>query len=99
MNPRHRHSLRARAAALLSIALLPMSGLAVVMVYDTAAIYPRFGAELAAVPADGSSESLGLPREKTAPRAAAVRVTDQDRAAGLELAHGAFEESVLLLEG
>lgn len=41
--------LRAGGAGLLSIALLPMSGLAVVMVYDTAAIYPRFGADLAAV--------------------------------------------------
>jgi hypothetical protein len=41
--------LRAGGAGLLSVALLPMSGLAVVMIYDTAAIYPRFGAELAAV--------------------------------------------------
>jgi len=41
--------LRAGGAGLLSLALLPMSGLAVVMVYDTTAIYPRFGAELAAV--------------------------------------------------
>ena len=41
--------LRAGGAGLLSLALLPMSGLAVVMVYDTAALYPRFGAELAAV--------------------------------------------------
>jgi Kef-type K+ transport system membrane component KefB len=41
--------LRAGGAGLLSLSLLPMSGLAVVMVYDTAAIYPRFGAELAAV--------------------------------------------------
>jgi Kef-type K+ transport system membrane component KefB len=41
--------LRSGGAGLLSLSLLPMSGLAVVMVYDTAAIYPRFGAELAAV--------------------------------------------------
>jgi Kef-type K+ transport system membrane component KefB len=41
--------LRAGGAGLLSVGLLPMSGLAVVMIYDTAAIYPRFGAELAAV--------------------------------------------------
>jgi Kef-type K+ transport system membrane component KefB len=41
--------LRAGGAGLLSLSLLPMSGLAVVMVYDTAAIHPRFGAELAAV--------------------------------------------------
>ena len=41
--------LRAGGAGLLSLSLLPMSGLAAVMVYDTAAIYPRFGAELAAV--------------------------------------------------
>jgi Kef-type K+ transport system membrane component KefB len=42
-------SLRPGGAGLLSLSLLPMSGLAVVMVYDTAALYPRFGAELAAV--------------------------------------------------
>ena len=41
--------LRAGGAGLLSLSLLPMSGLAVVMVYDTAVLYPRFGAELAAV--------------------------------------------------
>lgn len=41
--------LRAGGAGLLSIALLPMSGLAVVMVYDTAVLYPRFGVELASV--------------------------------------------------
>jgi hypothetical protein len=41
--------LRTGGAGLLSVGLLPMSGLAVVMIYDTAAIYPRFGAELAAV--------------------------------------------------
>jgi len=31
------------------VSLLPMSGLAVVMVLDTTAMYPKFGAELAAV--------------------------------------------------
>jgi Kef-type K+ transport system membrane component KefB len=36
-------------AGLLSVALLPMSGMAVVMVLDTAALYPEFGGELAAV--------------------------------------------------
>jgi len=36
-------------AALLTLALMPMSGLAVVMVLDTAAMYPAFGGELAAV--------------------------------------------------
>jgi len=36
-------------AALLALALTPMSGLAVVMVLDTAAMYPAFGGELAAV--------------------------------------------------
>jgi Kef-type K+ transport system membrane component KefB len=41
--------LRAGGAGLLSLALLPMSGLAVVMVWDTAALFPRFGTELAAV--------------------------------------------------
>src|SRR6185369_12513936 len=41
--------LRAGGAGLLSLSLLPMSGLAVVMVHDTAALYPRFGAELASV--------------------------------------------------
>lgn len=41
--------LRAGGAGLLSLSLLPMSGLAVIMVYDTAALYPRFGAELASV--------------------------------------------------
>jgi len=38
-----------RSAGLLSLALLPMSGLAVVMVLDTQAMYPAFGGELAAV--------------------------------------------------
>lgn len=41
--------LRAGGAGLLSLSLLPMSGLAVVMVHDTAALYPSFGAGLAAV--------------------------------------------------
>jgi len=40
---------RPGGAGLLSVALLPMSGLAVVMVNDTAALYPAFGAELSAV--------------------------------------------------
>jgi Kef-type K+ transport system membrane component KefB len=40
---------RPGGAGLLSLALLPMSGLAVVMVLDTAAMYPAFGGELAAV--------------------------------------------------
>jgi len=41
--------LRAGGAGLLSVALLPMSGLAVVMVQDTVALFPRFGTQLAAV--------------------------------------------------
>jgi Kef-type K+ transport system membrane component KefB len=41
--------LRPGGAGLLSLALLPMSGLAVVMVWDTAALFPAFGTELAAV--------------------------------------------------
>lgn len=41
--------LQSRSAGLLAIALLPMSGLAVVMVQDTAALYPSFGRELAVV--------------------------------------------------
>jgi len=41
--------LRAGGAGLLSLALLPMSGLAVVMVWDTAALFPAFGTQLAAV--------------------------------------------------
>jgi len=41
--------LRAGGAGLLSLSLLPMSGLAVVMVYDTVVLYPQFGADLAAV--------------------------------------------------
>jgi Kef-type K+ transport system membrane component KefB len=36
-------------AGLLAIALLPMSGLAVVMVRDTVSLYPSFGRELAAI--------------------------------------------------
>lgn len=40
---------RSGGAGLLSVALLPMSGLAVVMVLDTVALYPVFGGELAAV--------------------------------------------------
>jgi len=36
-------------AGLLAVALLPMSGLAVVMVRDTVTLYPSFGRELAAV--------------------------------------------------
>jgi Kef-type K+ transport system membrane component KefB len=36
-------------AGLLSVALLPMSGMAVVMVLDTAALYPEFGGKLTAV--------------------------------------------------
>ena len=36
-------------AGLLAIALLPMSGLAVVMVRDTVSLYPTFGKELAAI--------------------------------------------------
>jgi Kef-type K+ transport system membrane component KefB len=41
--------LRPGAAGLLSIALLPMSGLAIVMVQHTSSLYPEFGAELSAV--------------------------------------------------
>lgn len=41
--------LRPGGAGLLSVGLLPMSGLAVIMVRDTEALYPNFGAELAAV--------------------------------------------------
>ena len=40
---------RPAGAGLLSVALSPMSGLAVVMVLDTAAMYPAFGGRLAAV--------------------------------------------------
>lgn len=41
--------IRPGGAGLLSVALLPMSGLAVVMVQDTVSLYPSFGRELAAV--------------------------------------------------
>jgi Kef-type K+ transport system membrane component KefB len=41
--------LRPGGAGLLAIALLPMSGLAVVMVWDTAALFPAFGTRLASV--------------------------------------------------
>lgn len=41
--------LRPGGAGLLSLAMLPMSGLAVVMVWDTAVLFPSFGMELAAV--------------------------------------------------
>jgi Kef-type K+ transport system membrane component KefB len=45
----HLSGIRAGGAGLLAIALLPMSGLAVVMVRDTVSLYPSFGRELAAV--------------------------------------------------
>ncbi len=45
----HLSGIRPGGAGLLAIALLPMSGLAVVMVRDTALLYPSFGMELAAV--------------------------------------------------
>ena len=38
-----------RKASLLSVGLLPMAGLAAVMVQDTSALYPEFGARLAEV--------------------------------------------------
>jgi len=41
--------LRAGGAGLLAVALLPMSGVAVIMVHDTEALFPDFGAELASV--------------------------------------------------
>jgi len=41
--------LQFHSAGLLAVALMPMSGLAVVMVQDTAAIYPTFGRELAVI--------------------------------------------------
>lgn len=41
--------LRAGGAGLLAVALLPMSGVAVIMVHDTEALFPGFGAELASV--------------------------------------------------
>ena len=45
--PRAGHSYR--AGGLLAVALLPLSGQAVVMVRDTVSLYPSFGRELAAV--------------------------------------------------
>ena len=39
----------AGAAGLLCIALMPMSGIALAMVHETAAMYPGFGAELASI--------------------------------------------------
>jgi len=45
----HLSGVRPGGAGLLAIALLPMSGLAVVMVRDTVSLYPSFGRELAAV--------------------------------------------------
>jgi Kef-type K+ transport system membrane component KefB len=45
----HLSGIRPGGAGLLAIALLPMSGLAVVMVRDTVSLYPSFGRELAAV--------------------------------------------------
>lgn len=41
--------IRPGGAGLLAVALVPMSGLAVVMVRDTTSLYPSFGKELAAV--------------------------------------------------
>ncbi len=41
--------LRTGLAGLLAVALLPMSGLAVVMVQDTIGLYPAFGRELASI--------------------------------------------------
>ena len=41
--------LRAGGGGLLALSLLPMSGLAVVMVWDTAALFPAFGTQLATV--------------------------------------------------
>jgi hypothetical protein len=41
--------IRARDAGLLALALIPLSGSAVVMVRDTVSLYPAFGRELAAV--------------------------------------------------
>lgn len=40
---------RSGAAGLLCIALTPMSGIALAMVHETANLYPRFGAQLAAI--------------------------------------------------
>jgi hypothetical protein len=44
-----RAGLSYRAGSLLAVALLPLSGQAVVMVRDTVSLYPSFGRELAAV--------------------------------------------------
>jgi len=41
--------LRAGGAGLVAVALVPMSGVAIIMVHDTEALFPGFGAELAAV--------------------------------------------------
>jgi len=41
--------LRAGGAGLLAVALVPMSGVAIIMVHDMEALFPAFGAELAAV--------------------------------------------------
>jgi Kef-type K+ transport system membrane component KefB len=41
--------LRPGGAGLLSLGLLPMSGLAVILVWDTAVLFPSFGMELAAI--------------------------------------------------
>jgi hypothetical protein len=41
--------IRAGGAGLLAVALVPLSGSAVVMVRDTISLYPSFGKELAAV--------------------------------------------------
>jgi hypothetical protein len=45
----HLSGIRPGGAGLLALALVPMSGLAVVMVRDTVSLYPSFGRELAAV--------------------------------------------------
>jgi hypothetical protein len=42
-------AIRPGGAGLLALALLPMSSLAVLMVHDTAALYPGFGRELSVV--------------------------------------------------
>jgi Kef-type K+ transport system membrane component KefB len=44
-----RAGLTLRSSALLAVALVPLSGQAVVMVRDTVTLYPSFGAELSAV--------------------------------------------------
>jgi len=45
----HLSGIRPGGAGLLAVALIPMSGIAVVMVRDTISLYPSFGKELAAV--------------------------------------------------